>query len=319
MWFLTCGRGSYFFYCAEWTKILKKHQHGFEGCYAKAFKALILYLNEKFDESYQFHFVLILFVACPCSFTRSLCPSLSSRVFSIHIRDPLLTSIHNRLVVEVREERPLVVDEHVLEIISVVLKSMSRHLQIVQVYEMAQEKCPENEKFMTRLFGACVESGEIRKQQLWATRLYSKFGREKYFWWAIVSMIQEPPFDGPPKCGMGQEGNPLPSAAGSYSFPFLVSPPSLLSLSPIEIERYLLVVHESFGERQSAAIATAEQMVAKRVLDPQYTALTRQKAMFYLTLLQRQVGCSRPLCRCEEGLECADSFLLSSGEVCRVY
>src|SRR5699024_8229603 len=62
---------------------------------------------------------------------------------------------------------------------------------IALIYENALKKDPTNEKLFTHLFMAYVRLQDYKKQQLTALNLYKVHQKNRYYFWAIMSIYMQ--------------------------------------------------------------------------------------------------------------------------------
>mmetsp|Transcript_9228 Transcript_9228/g.18516 ORF Transcript_9228/g.18516 Transcript_9228/m.18516 type:complete len:169 (-) Transcript_9228:124-630(-) len=81
------------------------------------------------------------------------------------------------------------VDDTVLNTCQVVYRRCRQGTTILQMFDAACSKEPENEEYAVALFFAMVRESEFAKAQQVATKLYKKFNKPSYLLWIIVSIL----------------------------------------------------------------------------------------------------------------------------------
>mmetsp|Transcript_16174 Transcript_16174/g.50500 ORF Transcript_16174/g.50500 Transcript_16174/m.50500 type:complete len:1049 (-) Transcript_16174:38-3184(-) len=91
------------------------------------------------------------------------------------------------------------VDDTVLSTCQVVYRRCRQGATIVQMYDAASTREPENEEYAVALFLATIREGEFGKSQQVATKLYKKFNKPSYLHWIIVAILLQAEGGGSPK------------------------------------------------------------------------------------------------------------------------
>lgn len=85
-----------------------------------------------------------------------------------------------------REKLPA--DEDVLNVLQIVLQELNMAESVIEMFENALKKRPNDEEFVRNWFFSMVRTNNIRGQQKASISLQKMFGKRKYYYWVVMSL-----------------------------------------------------------------------------------------------------------------------------------
>eukprot|EP00698_Gefionella_okellyi_P015551 TRINITY_DN4390_c0_g1_i1.p1 TRINITY_DN4390_c0_g1~~TRINITY_DN4390_c0_g1_i1.p1 ORF type:complete len:915 (+),score=248.43 TRINITY_DN4390_c0_g1_i1:97-2841(+) len=83
------------------------------------------------------------------------------------------------------------IDEGILQILTPTLRNLGKGSESTAAYEKAWEKRPSDEALAIGYFHGLVREQVYSKQQQVAMKLFKQFNRPKYYYWAVISLVNQ--------------------------------------------------------------------------------------------------------------------------------